>query len=184
MPDQEQSTAAPVDWTEDGIFRSPFLVLFEPEDRAVLRKAGAILATQAVSSDTADDPILDHLRAAAEDLRMCSRHLREVADKRHWSETTDREVDLCRLAERWQANAADIAFEIEGELGDATGAPTAGLGPDEAAAAVRLLETMAAVLVEARNLQRLDQVGVIGRSVGKLADSLTVLEAAIKGATE
>jgi len=184
MPDQEQSTAAPVDWTEDGILRAVYLVLFEPADRAVLRRAGSILATQAVSSETADDPILDHLRAAAEDLRMCSRHLREIVDKRHWSETTDREVDLCRLAEHWQGNVADIAFEIEGELGDATGAPTAGLGPEEAAAAVRLLETMAAVLVEARKLQSLDRDGVLGRSVGKLADSLPVPEAAIKGATE
>jgi hypothetical protein len=40
---------------------------------------------------------------------------------------------------------------------------------------------MRAVLEEAQNLQRLDREGVIGRSVGNLAEGLAVLEAAIKG---
>jgi hypothetical protein len=189
MPDQEQSTAAPVDWTDDGILRAAFLALFEPKDRALLRRAGSILACQVLSGETADNPeIVAHLRAASEDARMLAAFLQEIAEKRHGIEATDQEAALCLQAQRWRRDAADLAEEIEGEVQDVTGKPAGALGREEAAAAGRMLEAMAAVLDEARNLQRLDRDGVLGRSVGRLAETLPVLEdaieAAIKAATK
>jgi hypothetical protein len=182
MPDQEQSTAAPVDWTDDGIYRAAFLALFEPAHRAVLRQAGYIIATQVIAGDEGGEPIVRDLRAVAEDARMISRHFQQIAELRHGSgDTTDRQHALCLLAEHWQRNADDLAHEIECEVEEATEAPAGALGPEEAAAALRLLEKLRAVLEEARNLQRLDREGVIRRSVANLAKGLMVLESAIKG---
>jgi hypothetical protein len=45
IPEQEQSTAAPVDWTDDEIYRAVFLALFGPEERAALQRSGIIFAT-------------------------------------------------------------------------------------------------------------------------------------------
>jgi hypothetical protein len=73
-----------------------FLALFGPEERAALQRSGIIFATQAVSGNTADDPVFDNLRADAEDLRMVSRHLLEVSRVRHGSKVSDREHELCR----------------------------------------------------------------------------------------
>lgn len=58
MSDQEQSTAF-ADWTDDGIYAPRTFPLFDPADRSILSRAGAILATQAVSGDTAYDPVVD-----------------------------------------------------------------------------------------------------------------------------
>jgi hypothetical protein len=185
MPDQGQSTEAPVCWTDDGIYRAAFLALFEPAHRAVLRQAGDIIATQAIAGSEGIEPVVDDLRAAAEDARMTSRYLQQIAEmRRGHDEPTDREIDLCRLAEHWQRNAADLAHEIEGEVEEASDEPAGALGQDEVAAAARLLAKMRAVLEEAQNLQRLDRDGVIGRSVGNLAAGLAALEAAIKGDPE
>jgi hypothetical protein len=193
MSDRTDSTAAgppadtpstappPVDWTDDGILRGAFLALFDPADREVLRRAGAILACQAIAGDEGGEFIVRDLRAAGDDARMLARHLQQIAEMRHGSgDTTDRQHALCLLAERWQRNAADIAFEIRGEVEEAPGEPAGALGPEEAAAA-RLLVKMRETLAEARNLQRLDRDGVIGRSVGNLAEGLAALEAAIQG---
>lgn len=53
------------DWTESGIYRAAYLALFNREDRAVLRRAGRVMAAQAISGDTGDEPaIVANLRAA------------------------------------------------------------------------------------------------------------------------
>lgn len=133
MSDRPKSTAVPsppppTNWTDDGIFRAAFLRLFPPEDRATIHQAGAILASQAQSGDTADRPILDPLLSVAADLGMAGRHLQEVAEWRHGSELDDGEIDLCRMAETWAGEIGDRAHEIECRVREAEAGPGAVTG--------------------------------------------------------
>jgi hypothetical protein len=123
MPDRTESSLGgtpadtpqtpPHNWSDDGVFRAAFLRLFPPEDRATIHQAGAILASQAQSGDTADRPILDPLLSVAADLGMAGRHLLEIAEWRHGSELDDGEIDLCRTAEAWAREIGDRSNEIE-----------------------------------------------------------------------
>jgi len=184
MSDRAKSTAAgsradtpeppAVDWTDDGVFRAAFLSLFNPEDRDVFRRAGVILAYQAISGDTPDDPVLDPLRAVAEDLRMAGRHLQEIADKRNWSKLPDRERDLCRQAETWAGEVAALRLNVVGALG----AEVEPLEPaSEADRLHRLTEGVRDLLDAVRDLPPEAAAGLVGQLEGHLCDALTELEA-------
>ena len=174
MPDvAPQSTEPPVDWTDDGIFRAAFLALFDPADREVFRRAGVILAYQAISGDTPDDPVLDPLRAVAEDLRMAGRHLQEIADKRNWSKLPDRERDLCRQAEQWAVEVAALRLNIVGALG----AEVEALEPaGEADRLHRLTEGVRNLLEVVSDLPPEAAAGLVGQLEGHLCDALAALE--------
>lgn len=127
--------------------------------------------------------------SAAAELDAIAVYLEDIADAPNQSELEPREYPLCLAAVAWARQTRETAGTIRRTLGASVGdepepVPASALGPEEATAALRLLEKLRAALEEARNLQRLDRDGVLGRSVGNLAESVTVLEAAIKGATE
>jgi hypothetical protein len=183
MSDREESSAAgtpagtpepsAVDWTDDGIFRAAYLSLYDCEDREVLRRAGVILACQAISGDTPDDPVLDPLRAVAEDLQMAGRHLREIAEKRQWSKLPDPEHDLCRQAEQWAGEVAALRLNIVGALG----AEVEPLEPTGEADRLRLLTEGVRDLLDAvRDLPPEAAAGLVGQLEGHLCDALAEWE--------
>lgn len=117
MPDRDdciQPESPPIDWTDDGIYRAAFLCLFDPERRAVLRAAAAILAAQAVSGDTAGKSVVwASLEAVSEDLRMAERLLLEVAAIPLESAVTPEEAEVCSVARQWARAVGDRASEIQ-----------------------------------------------------------------------
>lgn len=106
------------DWADDGIYRAAFLELFDRGDRAVLRRAGAILASQAISGDSHEEPVvISHLEAAAEDARMLAVYLREIHGKAVDRLSTERAERLAGRALGWAEEVEVLAAAIEEALG-------------------------------------------------------------------
>jgi hypothetical protein len=116
-PAPDPSPPGFADWSEDGAFRAAFLELFAGEERSVLRRAGAILAGQAISGDTHDEPVvISHLAAAAEEARMLAVYLREIHEKAVDRLPTERAERLAARAKSWAGEAAALAEAIERAL--------------------------------------------------------------------
>lgn len=111
------------DWTEDGIYRAAYLSLFDAEDREALLRVGRVLASQAISGDTVDEPMgVAHFRAAIEDARMLAEYLREISEKSEGSVIPTRAGRrLVREARRWYVSAADLVANLEAVYDRATG---------------------------------------------------------------
>jgi hypothetical protein len=125
MPDRQKSIPPRplADWTDHGIYRAAYLSLFDPDERDILRRAGVILAEQAISGDTSDDPaVVSHFRAAIDDARMLAEFLREIAEKAVGTEIpTKAGRRLAQEARRWRVSAADLVSNLEAVFHEATG---------------------------------------------------------------
>lgn len=105
------------DWTSGGVFRAAFVQLFQPEDRPVLRHAGVVLALQALSGETHEEPlVISELRAAAEDARMLAVYLVDIHLKAEDPLPTGRAERLAARAQEWSREAAALAEAIERAL--------------------------------------------------------------------
>jgi hypothetical protein len=88
------------EWTDDEIYRAAYLALFDDEEREVLRRAGVVVAVQAISGKVADRAFtVGDLEVPVEDLLMAARHLRYISEKRIGSFLIDAQNQLCRGAE-------------------------------------------------------------------------------------
>jgi hypothetical protein len=105
------------DWTSGGVFRAAFIQLFPPEDRPLLRRAGVVLALQALSGETHEEPlVISELRAAAEDARMLAVYLEDIHQKAQDPLPTERAERLAARAQEWSREAAALAEAIERAL--------------------------------------------------------------------
>ena len=106
----------PADWTEAGIFRAAFLAVFDPEDRAVLRQAGKILAVSAIAGDPVSDPA-DHYRAAVQDAQALAVYLREVSELAAEVESEHpAAAAVAKDAEHWRRQVEDMVAGMEADL--------------------------------------------------------------------
>jgi serine/threonine protein kinase HipA of HipAB toxin-antitoxin module len=109
-------------WSEHGAYRAAFLEQFSPEDRRVLRRAGAILAARVLSRDTHHEPIvLSEFRAALEDARMLREYLRQIAETSVDELESEAAEHLAREAWYWQRQTDDLAHGMAASLQNATG---------------------------------------------------------------
>jgi hypothetical protein len=176
------------DWTDHGIYRAAYLSLFDPDERDILRRAGIILAEQAISGDTSDDPVVvSHFRAAIDDARMLAEFLREIAEKAVGTEIPTRAGRrLAREARRWYVSAADLVSNLEAVFHEATGLAVDEEdhepedAPDEYRAyAKEVLHHVRALLTFARKVETEDPDDLVRPAADRVAATLEVLETAI-----
>lgn len=132
----------PADWTEAGIFRAAFLAVFDAEDRAVLARAGKVLAVAAIAGDPESDPA-DHYRTAVQDARALAGYLREVSELATEAEPNHpAAAAVGKHAEHWRRHVENMVAGMEADLrrlpagGEPEGDPVARLA-DAARALVR-----------------------------------------------
>lgn len=113
----------PYDWKDRAVFRETFLYLFTiPGVAEAFRRLGTffhnlVLEHSGDWPDWPETPTRAELRALALDLRHAQGFLLSVWKEFEISSVPPADVPLCLKAQEWAGRVADLAGEIEEELG-------------------------------------------------------------------
>lgn len=130
MPDQEQSTPAPIphidpaSWEEGEGFRETFLLRFtDPEANTTLRRVGSLLSDLSFEAARLwphhpEGETRSELRAALADLRHLEGFLASVGREHELSSLSPADDLLSQFAAREARELARMAAEIEEALGE------------------------------------------------------------------